>query len=148
MWCSQQISNRTNNRCESFHSFVKTFPVHTGKPSFGEVVNCINISLSRRRQTKVTRITRTSQLENENRFIYRTFLKYADSLDATEIFTCLELSKMETNFSIDISEIRSRVTHPSLEHLEIDLEADPEEFDVSPTPTQQDETDENMIVID
>ena len=150
MWSSQQISNRTNNRCESFHSaLVKTFPVHAGKPSFGEVVNCINISLSKTPNESDPNPSRTSQLENENRFIERTLLKYADSLDATEIFTCLEkLSKRKTNLSIDISEIRSRVTHSSLEHLETDLEADPDEFDVSPTPSRQDETDENMIVID
>ena len=128
MWCCQRLSNRTNNRCESFHSeFVKTFPVHSGRPSFGEVVNSINILLTNISMKNDSHPSRTSQLEMENRAIERILMRYSDCLDADDLFTCLEkLAERKTDLSIDLDEIRSRVSQSSLGRREIDLDAEPD----------------------
>ena len=133
-WCSQRVSERTNNRCESFHSsFVKTFPNRGGKPSFGEVVNCINLTLTRSFEGSDTHPSRTAKLESENRFIERVVEKYAGCLDANDIFRCLEtLSTRKTNLSIDLDEIGSRVALSDPEDADIDLEAPPESDEQQP----------------
>ena len=102
-WCSQRISERTNNRCESFHSsIVKTFPNHGGKPSFGEVVNCINLTMTHSREDRDTHPSRTAKLESENRFIERVLEKYSRCLDANDIFRCLETLSMRKTASRSI----------------------------------------------
>ena len=125
MWCAQRLSNRTNNRCESFHSsFVKLFPSHSGRPSFGEVVNCINMSLTSTTDGTDTHPTRTQHLESENRYIETVIAKYSGCLNANDIFKCLEtLSARRTNLLIDQDEIDARVGSSDLESFEIDLES-------------------------
>ena len=134
MWCAQRLSNRTNNRCESFHSsFVKFFPPRSGRHSFGEVVNCINMSLTRTTGVTDTHPTRTQQLESENRYIETVIAKYSGCLNANEIFKCLEtLAARRTNLLIDQDEIDARVGTSDLESFEIDLESSNAGNDESP----------------
>ena len=134
MWCSQRLSDRTNNRCESFHSaFVKQFPSHSGRPSFGEVVNCINVSLTGSADRTDVHPTRSMQLERENRVIETILTSYANSLDANDLFKCLEkLSAKKSSLSIDLDEVDSRVETSTLENVEIDLEEPtPSTIDIS-----------------
>ena len=133
MWCAQRLSNRTNNRCESFHSsFVKLFPSHSGRPSFGEVVNCINMSLTNTVDGTDTHPTRTLQLERENRYIETVIAKYSGCLDANDIFKCLEtLAARRTNLLIDQDEIDARVGMSDIDRFEIDLESSYAENDES-----------------
>ena len=134
MWCAQRISNRTNNRCESFHSsFVKSFPVHSGRPSFGEVVICINMALTDPPRERDCHPSRTSQLERENRAIEQILVNYADCLDSGDIFKCLELlAARKTDLLIDLDEINSRMELSMRDELEIDLECQSDTFDEQP----------------
>ena len=124
MWCAQRLSNRTNNRCESFHSsFVKLFPSRSGRPSFGEVVNCINMSLTSTAYGTDTHPGRTLELERENRYIETVIAKYSWRLNANDIFKCLEtLAARRTNLLIDQDEIDARVGSSDLDCFDIDLE--------------------------
>ena len=98
----------------------------------------------------MTHTSQTSQLEMENRAIERILVRYSDCLDADDFFTCLEkLAEMKTNLSIDLDEIRSRVRLTSLERHEIDLEAEPDEFEeLTPAPAGEDGTDEPVHEIE
>ena len=134
MWCSQRLSDRTNNRCESFHSaFVKQFPSHNGRPGFGGVVNCINMSLTSSAHRIDAQPTRSMQLEMENRVIETILTSYANCLDANDLFKCLEkLAARKSSLSIDLDEVDSRVETSTLENVEIDLEEPtPSTIDIS-----------------
>ena len=100
------------------------FPHHSGKPSLGEVVNCIDLALTHPFEDRDTHSSRTAKLETENRFIERVVEMYSGCLDAHDIFRCLEtLSMRKTNLSVDFDEISSRVELSDPEDLDIDLKA-------------------------
>ena len=103
------------------------------KAQFWEVVNCINLTLTRSFEGSDTHPSRTAKLDSENRFIERVVEKYAGCLDANDIFRCLEtLSTRKTNLSIDLDEIGSRVALSDPEDADINLEAPPESDEQQP----------------
>ena len=86
----------------------------------------------------------------ENRAIERILMRYSDCLDADDLFTCLEkLAERKTDLSIDLDEIRSRVSQSSLGRREIDLDAEPDVFEeLTPAPVGEDGTDESVLEIE